>query len=268
MRATAVRSTVLSASAVTLTLLVTACGGGGGEGGDEKAKGTAAASEKPAAKALSAAELDKLVVTTADLKGETAAKPGKDDVADPDTVSVDKAECEPVAKALRALPVAEPAASTQRLVTLESAAAKKGMPSMEELAQMSEKEAEEATIDSLDITKTMTSLWSYDADGAEQALAAIREAGEQCAGGFALTDDGEKGQVTGIVTDKISAGEDAVAWTVQEKVDGEQVETKVAVFRQGSTLAGFSSFNIAAVTRGDAFDQPTAVIEAQAAKLG
>lgn len=266
MRATtAVRRTVLSASALTLTLLATACGGG--EDGDQDAKETAAASKSPTAKALTTAELEELVVTAADLKGETVAKPGEDDVADPDTVTVDEAECEPVAQVLRALPVATPAASTQRLVTLESAAAKKGMPSMEELAQMSEEEAEEATIDSLDITKTMTSLWSYDADGAEQALAAIREAGEKCAEGFALTDDGEEGQVTGIVTDTISAGEDAVAWTVREKVAGEQVATKVAVFRQGSTLATFSSFNIAAVTRGEAYDQPTTIITAQAAKL-
>ncbi|WP_159027847.1 hypothetical protein [Streptomyces pactum] len=50
--------------------------------------------------------------------------------------------------------------------------------------------------------------------------------------------------------------------------DVEPVETKVVVFRQGTTLAGFSSFGIAAISRGEAFEQPTAVIEAQAAKLG
>lgn len=44
--------------------------------------------------------------------------------------------------------------------------------------------------------------------------------------------------------------------------------TEVVVFPQGTTLAGFSSFNIAAVTRGGSFEQPTAVIDAQAAKLG
>ncbi|MFH9732554.1 hypothetical protein [Streptomyces sp. NPDC017260] len=50
-------------------------------------------------------------------------------------------------------------------------------------------------------------------------------------------------------------------------MDGEPVETKVVVLRQGTTLAGFSSFNIAAVSRGESFEQPTAVIDAQAAKL-
>ncbi|MEU4653739.1 hypothetical protein AB0G32_07320 [Streptomyces sp. NPDC023723] len=267
MRATAVRRSVLSASAVALGLLVTACGGGS-EDGDDEAKSAASASASPAAKALTAAELDELALTAADLKGETAEKPGKDDVADPGTVKAGDAQCQPVAAVLRALPVNEPAASTQRLVVLESETAKKGMPSMEELAKMSEKEAEEATIDSLDITKTMTSLWSYDADGAERALDAIRTAGEKCAGGFALTDGGDTSQVTGVAVEKSGAGEDAVAWTVKEKVDGEPVETKVTVFRQGTTLAGFSSFNIAAASRGDAYEQPTAVIEAQAAKLG
>ncbi|WP_320782171.1 hypothetical protein [Streptomyces sp. CRN 30] len=270
MRATAVRRTVLSASAVTLALLATACGGGDDDAAhaERKESAAAASSSAAAAKALTAAELEKAVVATADLKGETAEEPSEDDVADLGTVKAGTAECQPVASVLRALPVDEPAASIQRLVTLESEAAKKGMPSMEELAKMSEKEAEDATLDSLDITKTMTSLWSYDGDGAAKALDAIRAAGESCAKGFALTDGDDKSQVTGVIADKVTAGEDTVAWTVKEKVDGEPVETKVTVFRQGSTLAGFSSFNIAAATRGEAYEHPTALIEAQAAKLG
>ncbi|MFB7088174.1 hypothetical protein [Streptomyces sp. NPDC056296] len=267
---TTVRRTVLTASAVTLALAVTACGSGdqdGGDGADAKAKG-GGASDKPAAKALTAAELEKLVIATGDLKDHKVQKPGKDDVFEAEALSVDKAECEPVARVLSALPAGDPAASAQRLVVQESAAAKKGMPSMEELAEMTEEEAKEATIDSLDITKTMTSLWSYDSDGAERTLGTLREAGEKCAGGFAMTIDGEKQQVTKVAEEKLAVGDDAVAWTVGTKTDGEAVETKVAVFRQGTTLAGFSSFNIAAISRGEAFEQPTAVIDAQAAKLG
>ncbi|MEJ1195886.1 MULTISPECIES: hypothetical protein [unclassified Streptomyces] len=268
---TTVRRTVLTASAVTLALAVTACGSGdqdGGDGGDAKAKG-GGGSDKPAAKALTAAELEKLVVTTDDLKDHKVQKPGKDDVFEAEALSVERAECEPVARVLSALPAGDPAASAQRLVVQESAAAKKGMPSMEELAEMTEEEAKEATIDSLDITKTMTSLWSYDADGAERTLGTLRQSGEKCAGGFAMTIDGEKQQVTKVAEEKLAAvGDDAVAWTVGTKTDGEAVETKVVVFRQGTTLAGFSSFNIAAISRGEAFEQPTAVIDAQAAKLG
>lgn len=268
MSATAIRRTVLTASAVSLALLVTACGGGEQGGEDKEAAKGGTTSERPAAKTLTAAELEKLVVAKGDVKGHEIKKPGKADVFAPGSVSVEKAECDAVGQVLSALPAGKPTATVQRLVVQESEASKKGMPSMEELAEMTEKEAEEATLDSLDITKTMTSLWSYDADGAEQTLATLREAGKKCAGGFAMTIDGEKQQVTKVSEETLSAGEDAVAWTVGTKQDGSAGETKVVVFRQGSTLAGFSSFNIAAVTRGEAFDQPTAVIDAQAAKLG
>lgn len=267
MRATVVRRTVLTASAAALVLLATACGGGdgkGGNGGDEAAKGDAAAGA-PAAKALTAAELEKLVISSADLEDHKVTEPGKDAVSDPGTLSVEQAECEPVAQALSSVPTGKPTASAQRLVTQESEAAKKGMP---DLTELTEEEAEEAMLDSLDITKTMTSLRSYDADGAERTLAALREAGKKCAGGFTMSIDGEKQRVTKVTEEKLAAGEDAVAWTVGTELDGTSADTKVVVFRQGTTLAGFSSFNIAAVGRGEAFEQPTAVIEAQEAKLG
>lgn len=263
---TAIRRTLLTASAVSLALLVTACGGG-----EDKDTKDGADSEKPAAnaaKALTAAELEKLVVAQGDVQGHEIKKPGKEDVFAPDAVSAEKAECKPVAQALSALPASAPAASVQRLVVQESEAAKKGMPSAQELADMSEEEAQDATLNSLDITKTMASLWSYDSDGAEQTLATLKEAGKKCAGGFTMTISGEKQQVTKVTEEKLAAGEDAVAWTIGTKQDGSAAQTKVVVFRQGTTLAGFSSFNIAAATRGEAFEQPTAVIEKQAAKLG
>ncbi|MCL8015081.1 hypothetical protein [Streptomyces sp. AS02] len=267
MSATAIRRSVLAASAVSLALLVTACGGGEEAGADKETKG-GTQSEQSAAKALTAAELEKLVVAKGDVEGHKITVPGKDDTFEPGAVTVERAECEPVGQAMSALPASKPASSVQRLVVQEPDAAKKDMPSIEELAEMTEEEAEQATLDSLDITKTMTSLWSYEADGAEQTLATLREAGKKCAGGFSMTIDGEKQQVTKVTEEKLAAGEDAVAWTVATKTGGTPAETKVVVFRQGTTLAGFSSFNIAAVTRGDAYEQPTAVIEAQAAKLG
>ncbi|WP_431980100.1 hypothetical protein [Streptomyces qinglanensis] len=263
----AIRRTVLTASAVSFALLATACGGGENSDEGKKAKG-GAGSEKPAAKALSADKLEKLVVTEDDLKDHEVKKPGKDEAFEPGSVSVEKAACKPVAQVLSALPAGGPKATAQRLVVHRSKAAEKGMPSTEELGEMTEKQAEEATIDSLDITKTLTSLWSYDADGAEQALATLRKAGKTCAGGFTMTVDEEKQQVTKVSQEKISAGQDAVAWTIGTKQDGSAADTKVVVFRQGTTLAGFSSFNIASVTRGEDYKQPAALIDAQAAKLG
>ncbi|MEU9557086.1 hypothetical protein [Streptomyces fumanus] len=267
MRATAVRRTVLTASAVTLTLMVTACGGGDGDG-DSKAKaGADTAAAKPAAKALTAAELEKAVVTTADVKGYEVKKPGKDDVFAPGAIKTGKPECEPVALVMSALPADEPAASVQRVVTEQHSSAASG-PSVEDLAQMTEEEAEQAMLDSLDLTKTMTSLWSYDGDGAQQTLAELRESGQKCAGGFPVTIDGDKQRVTKVAEDKAGAGEESLAWTVTSEGEDGPVETKVVVFRKGATLAGFSSFNIASVARGKTFEAPTALIEAQEAKLG
>ncbi|MGW7520279.1 hypothetical protein ACWGJ2_32335 [Streptomyces sp. NPDC054796] len=266
MRVTAVRRTVMAAAAVSFAFVLTACGGSGGGGADEGAD-SGAGSERPVAKALSANALEKRVVTEDDVKDHEIDEPGKDDVFDADTLSVDKAGCEPVAQALSALPTGEPTAAVQRLAVHKSDAAGKGMPSTEDMAGMTEEQIEAATIDSLDITKTLTSLWSYEADGAEQALAALRKAGEKCAGGFVMTTDGEKQQVTKVTGEKLSVGEDAVAWTVGTKQDGTAADTKVVVLRQGTTLAGFSSFNIASVSRGEAYEQPTALIDAQAAKL-
>ncbi|MGD6747951.1 hypothetical protein ACOKM3_39620 [Streptomyces sp. BH106] len=265
MRSTAVRRTALAVSAAACSLVVTACGAGQGGGDAADAK----ASASPAAvKALTAAQLEKRVLVQGDVKGQKITEPGKKDVFAPGTVSVGKAACDPVGHVLSSLPSADPEASVRRLAVHESAKAKKGMPSMDELADMSEQEAKDATIDSLDITKTMTALWSYDGDGAQRALDALRAAGKKCAAGFSMTTDGEKMQVTGVKSEKLAVGDDAVAWTVGTKEDGTPADTKVAVVRVGGTLAGFSSFNIAAVTRGESYAQPTDVIEKQIAKLG
>ncbi|MHB9756915.1 hypothetical protein ACYBSK_21300 [Streptomyces sp. BYX5S] len=158
MRSTAARRTVLAVSAATCSLALTACGAGqdGGDGADAKA----AASPSAPVKALTAAQLGKAALAEGDVKGQKITEPGKKDVIGAGTVSVDKAACDPVGQVLSGLPSVDPETSVQRLVVHESAKAKKGMPSMDELADMTEKEAEEATIDSLDITRTTASLWS------------------------------------------------------------------------------------------------------------
>ncbi|WP_329122262.1 hypothetical protein [Streptomyces sp. NBC_01465] len=207
------------------------------------------------------------MIAKGDVTDHEITVPGKDDVFKPGQVSVDKSECKPVAQALSSLPASEPKASVQRLVVHKSAKAKKGMPSTKELGKMTEKQAQDATLDSLDITKTMTSLWSYDGQGAEQALTTLREAAKKCAAGFTMTLDGEKQQVTKVEEAALSAGDEGASWTVTAEDSGNKVLTDVAVFRKGATLAGFSSFNIAAAARGKAFEPPTDVITAQAAKL-
>ncbi|MFI5658304.1 hypothetical protein [Streptomyces sp. NPDC051684] len=265
MRSVAARRAVLAVAAATCTLVVTACGAGQEGGAKAEAKGSA--SPAPV-KALTAAQLEKRVLVQGDVQGQKITEPGEKEIFAPGSVSVGKAACDPVGQVLSSLPAAEPAASVQRLAVHESAKAKKGMPSMDELANMTEKEAKEATLDSLDVTKTTASLWSYEGDGAQRALDALRAAGKKCAAGFSMTADGEKQQVTRVASEKLAVGDDAVAWTVGTKQDGTPADTKVAVVRVGGTLAGFSSFNIAAVTRGESYEQPADVIEKQTAKLG
>jgi hypothetical protein len=262
-RATVIRRTAVAASAVSLALLATACGGS--ESGDKaKAKETAAA--KPVAKALTAAELEKLALAEGDVKDHKVGKAGPGEVIAADDVTVDKAACEPIAYALSAVPVGEPAATVQRKVTSE---AKKGKDvSFEDLAEMTEEEVEKAMTSAFDVTMTMTALSSYDGKGAEQAFTGLRTAATDCAGGFTLTTGSKKQKVTKISDESVSGGEDALAWTVTAEQDGEKAPLKVVVVRQGTTLASFSSVNLAAVGTGGDYELPTAVVEAQVAKLG
>jgi hypothetical protein len=158
------------------------------------------------AKTLTAVELEKLVIAQGDVEDNEVKKPGKDDVFAPNAVSVDRPECMPVARLVSAVPTNEPKASAQRLVIHKSDTAKKGAPSTKDLAMMTEKEAQDAMIDSLDITRTMASLWSYDAGGAGRALTALRNAVKKCDEGFVMTLAGEKQEVTFVEQAYLSSG--------------------------------------------------------------
>lgn len=54
---------------------------------------------------------------------------------------------------------------------------------------------------------------------------------------------------------------------MQLEQGGEKVEFKLVAMRQGAAFASFSSMNLAAMGGGGDFELPTAVVEAQAAKL-
>ncbi|WP_240930019.1 hypothetical protein [Streptomyces coryli] len=252
----------MTASAVSLVVLVAACGGTEQSGG-----GDSEGKAKPVVKALSAAELGKVVLGPGDIDGHKVEQPKKGDAYEAGDVSADKADCEPLAQAFSGVPVGAPARSEQRVVSEEIDKDKQEMPSVEELAEMSEEEVQEATFATMDATKTMLSVSSYDGAGAEKTVAALRTAAKKCAGGFTVTADGEKQRVTKIVADQVAGGDENLAWTVTATSDGTSAETKVSVVRKGGTLAGFASWNIAAVGAGKKYDQPTEVIDAQAAKL-
>ncbi|UYQ63858.1 hypothetical protein [Streptomyces peucetius] len=255
MRSTAVRRTALAAAAASLVLLVSACGGEGSGGGtkdDTKAKGKESAAAEPATKALTAAELEKVALVQGDVKAHKIVKAGpQDDIAAKD-VKTDKAECEPLARAVAAAPMGEPVATVKVRATAEPDVKNAGKDGAIEGA--------------FDITTSLIALSSYEGQGAADAFSALKSAGASCADGFTLTMAGNEQKILKLTEAKVSGGDEAVAWTMTAEQEGEKLPFNVAVVRKGGTFVSFSSYNLMAPE--GVLPLPTAVIDAQAAKLG
>lgn len=263
MRPTAIRRTAVAATVMSLALLTAACGSDATDKGNGKAGDSASAkpadkgADTSAAKALTAAELEKVSLVQGDVKGHKVSKPGPADAITGDAVTTDKAACDVFADVLVGAKSGKAAAYTQRQIISEP---KKG----------GDKESDdpaEAFKAAFDITTTLTTLASYDGKGAEEALAGLRTAATQCASGFTFTAAGEKQKITKIAEVPVKGAEEAVAWTVTVEADGEKSAMKLIQLRQGTTLASLTSLNLGASGAGGDFDLPTAVIDAQAGKL-
>lgn len=261
MRSTAIRRTAVAAAcAMSLTLLATACGGdsdSGSKGADGRSKEGAAA--QPAAKALTAEELEKAALVQGDVKGHKIAKAGKADALAASDVTADKKACEPLADAVMGAQLGTPAAVNQRKVVSE--------PKKDQKDKLDSEDAGEAFAAAFDITTTLTSLASYDGKGAQDTVESLRSAAAACSGGFTLTAAGTKQKVVTIEEEKIAGGEEAAAWKLTMEQDGEKAPLKLVVARQGATVASFSSLNLAATGTGQDFELPTAIVDAQLAKL-
>ncbi|MFE6978103.1 hypothetical protein [Streptomyces sp. NPDC057682] len=263
MRPTALRRTAVAASVLSLALLTAACGSDGGDNNKEKDAGkagssaSAAPAEKPAAKALTAAELEKASLAQGDVEGHKITKAGPADAITGDKVTTDKAECDVFADALMGAKAGTPAASTQRKV-------------MSEPKKPEGKESEdpaEAFKAAFDITTTLATLATYDGTGAADTLTELRTAATSCASGFSFTAAGSKQKVLKIAEVPVKGAEEAVGWTVTVQAEGETSAMKLVELRQGGTIASLTSLNLGASGAGGDFDLPTAVIDAQAAKL-
>ncbi|MCM2412643.1 MULTISPECIES: hypothetical protein [unclassified Streptomyces] len=263
MRPTAIRRTAVAATALSLALLTAACGSDAADKDNGKAGGSASAgsadkgADKTSAKALTAAELEKVSLTQGDVKGHKIAKAGPADAISPDAVTTDKPACDGFADALMGAKSGSPAASTQRKVVSEP---KKG-------ADKDSDDPEAAFKAAFDITTTLTTLSSYEGKGADETLSGLRTAATECASGFTLTAAGSKQKITKIAEEQVKGGEDAVAWTVTIESDGDKSQMKLVEVRQGATVASFTSLNLASSGGGGGFDLPTAVVDAQVAKL-
>ncbi|MEV5931358.1 hypothetical protein AB0L56_00970 [Streptomyces sp. NPDC052079] len=258
MRTSAVRRTVLAASAAALALLVTACGGSGDKADEGKGKADSTASAAPAGKAATAAELEKAALAQSDVKsGKVATKlPATDDIAE-DQVTSDDPACLPLAHAQAGVAQGEPAATVKRSWTGEPTKPSAGT------------DPEEALMASLDVDKMLINLASYDGEGAAQAMKGLATAAEKCAGGFKATVAGEEAKVVKVATTAAPEGGDegtAITLTVAADEDV-KAANKIVVVRKGSTLVSFSAVNLAAMATGEDFDVPADVVAAQVGKL-
>ncbi|MGW2560772.1 hypothetical protein ACWCXB_16315 [Streptomyces sp. NPDC001514] len=251
MRRTIVRRTAVSASAVSLALLVGACGSGDPAAKDEPKGGAPAAS---AAKALSQAELDELILAEGDLQGHKFSKATAADIAAAKTVTSDKAECKPLVDVMALRAAGTPGATaTRKIVAVPKAPDADASPEEKALAGLG----------ALGATVTADTLGSYDGEGAADAFAAIKKAGADCADGFALVAGAEKTNFTKVEPAAYTAGDEAVAFTITVDLDGETGVTHLVAVRKGGTLATFHAQSLA----GKA-EQPKTVIDAQVKKLG
>ncbi|WP_240135325.1 hypothetical protein [Streptomyces sp. MUM 178J] len=269
MRAAVVRRSAVAVSAVCLGLLATACSGSSDE--ENKSSGREAArSEKPAAaegggRPLTAAELEKIVLAQGDVKGHKVEKSSVAAAATPDGVKVDRAECEPLAHAMSGVKLGKPAATVTRQATQEPAEQKQDVS----IEDMTEEEIQEQLAENFNLTSTLVGLAAYEGTGAEEVLASLRSAAKACSGGFTATMQGEKSKILKVEEIKVSGGQEAVAWSLTADLeDGDTMPTKLAVIRKDGTLARFVAVNFGGLINGKDFPLPTAVVDAQLAKLG
>ncbi|MCX4780473.1 hypothetical protein [Streptomyces sp. NBC_01264] len=248
------RRTVLSASAASLVLLVTACGGS--DKADAKPSGPASSSASaPAAKGKTDAELTPLLVSQADLTDHVLKPISAEDAKGGEASTSDKPECLPLVKAQSTAAIGT-ASGIARIAVVA-----KGK---EPAADASPEEKLKAAMDALKATATSVTLQSYEGKGAAEAFGQLKSASAPCAGGYTANQGGESGKISKVTpAAPVAGGDEALAYTVVGDADGEPFTTQLVVVRKGNTLATFS-----AISLGGAAEQPTAVVAAQLKKLG
>ncbi|MEU5159095.1 hypothetical protein AB0G74_05715 [Streptomyces sp. NPDC020875] len=256
MQNTAFRRGAVAASAVSLALLLSACGGDKKD--DSKSSNGAKDDTKKSAPAKTQAELDKLAIATADLKDpkiKHEVKPAlASEIKDAASAKSDKTECATVTKVMAGGAPGEPAASVSRKIASGQEPKKSDKP-------------EEQALESLealkDMSVSMLTLASYEGDGATKAMADLKKSGEACGAGFTSTIKSDKTKVTKLAPATYAGGDEALAYTVSVDAEGTAVQAPVVVIRKGNEVFSVFSFNLSGKS-----EQPKAVIDAQLKKLG
>ncbi|MFF8725290.1 hypothetical protein ACF073_02215 [Streptomyces sp. NPDC015171] len=261
-RSSGVRLCATAAVSVLSLALVTGCGDK--ESADSgKTSGKDAAN--PAAKALSAAELKKLIIAKGEVPGYEVG-PVEGGIPDEGKVSADDAKCDPLVRVLTGIAPGDPAANTSRMATESKKAPTDKATSLDDLE---DGKFEDSIKDSMNLDVTVVTLASYDGDGAEQGLKSVTDAVKACSGGFSGEQDGEKGKFTKVAEEKSSGtGDASLAFTATNDAGKDGVMPLHAeVVRHGNTLATYTTVNIGAMMTKKAYTVPAAVVKAQAAKL-
>ncbi|MFI6035171.1 hypothetical protein ACIBBD_13585 [Streptomyces sp. NPDC051315] len=240
--------------------LITGCSSDGskkdkGSSGSGAGSGSSSSSSAPAANALTAAELEKLLLVQGEVKGYKVDS-GDDTLPKSKTeVKTDKPACDPLAWATAGLAPGDTDANASNSVSEDKASTATAQP--EDIA------------DAFNVDMTFVGLSSYDGDGAEKAMKAVTDGVTACSGGYGLTTGGEDSKVTKVAATKGSGlGDESIAFAEDVDMDGEGTATfHTEVVRKGNTIATFYTVNFAALGTGEAAEIPAAVVQAQVAKL-
>ncbi|MFI9548428.1 hypothetical protein ACIHAR_31700 [Streptomyces sp. NPDC052016] len=259
-RSQGARLCATAAVGVLSLALITGCSDEGSKKdskGSSKGSGTSSSSSAPAAKALTAAELEKLLLAQGELKGYKVDSGDATLPKSKSVVKVDKAECEPLAYAMAALAPGETDAAVNNTVAEDKTADATASTDLGDLE------------DAFNVATTFVGLSSYEGDGAEKAFKAVSDGIAACSGGFGIAADGENQKITKITPGKaVATADESTAFTAVADMDGQGTASfQVEVVRSGSTIATFYAINFAALSKGGESKVPAAVIEAQVAKL-
>lgn len=257
-RSTGARLCATAAVGALSLALLTGCSDEGSKKdskGSAKGSGSSSSSSAPAAKALTAAELEKLLLAQGEVTGYKVNS-GDDTLPKSKAeVKTDKPACDPLAWATGGLAPGDTDANASNAVAEDRASTATASP--EDLA------------DAFDVDMTFVGLSSYEGDGAEKAMKAVSDGVTACAGGYGLAAGGEDSKVTKVAAEKASGlGDESIAFAVDVDMDGDGTATfHTEVVRKGNTIATFYTVNFAALASGGAHEIPAAVVEAQVAKL-
>jgi hypothetical protein len=252
--------------ALSLALL-TGCS----DNGSDESKGSGSSEQAKNAKALTKAELGKLILAQGDVTGYKVEPVNKAYATSKDKLKGDE-KCLPLAYVMSGLAPTDAPAETNVMATQEKKPTDTASKSLEDLG---EGEFEDAMTDALNVDVTVVALSSYDGEGAEEAFKAVSDAIKNCAGGFSASDgkapdDAQK--ITKVAEENAvgATGDEAVAFTSTGEMDaetGEAGELHTQVVRHGNVIASYATMNLGAMMSGKAYTVPAAVVDAQAGKL-